>query len=219
MRPPGMRTILIPPSNMAGVVSARPVAAGIAKKVSKYRALAQESGLPLIVAAGAHKFTGLQVQQLDDLLTGTSTLSVQLSFGDTFVHHPVEVDPFNPPRWTMPPELAPAGARARSRVGCSGLPAGTGPTGLRGRAPSRRRSGRWSSSCVPRPRWCHGCRTFAFLQATSAAWTRRACSRVPPNAPACRSGQVSLSSFATEPARPVSSHPQVEWRRNSPTHG
>ncbi|MET7920991.1 hypothetical protein ABZU45_35130 [Streptomyces avermitilis] len=106
MRPAGMRTILIPPSNMAGVVSARPVAAGIVKKVSKYRALAQEAGLPLIVAAGAHKFTGLQVQQLDDLLAGTSTLSVQLSFGDTFVHHPVEVNPFNPPRWTMPPELA-----------------------------------------------------------------------------------------------------------------
>ncbi|MEU0661080.1 hypothetical protein [Streptomyces lavendulocolor] len=42
MRPPGMRTVLIPPSNLAGVVSARPVAAGIEKKVGKYRSLAQE---------------------------------------------------------------------------------------------------------------------------------------------------------------------------------
>ncbi|MEU1455703.1 hypothetical protein [Streptomyces avermitilis] len=106
MRPPGMRTILVPPSNMAGVVSARSLTAGIEKKVSKYRALAQEAGLPLIVAAGADKFTGLQVQHLDDLLEGVSALSVQFNFGDSFIHHPVEIDPFNPPRWTMPPELA-----------------------------------------------------------------------------------------------------------------
>ncbi|MGW8767844.1 hypothetical protein ACWGN5_35770 [Streptomyces sp. NPDC055815] len=106
MRPPGMSTILVPPSNMAGVVSAQPVTAGIEKKVSKYRALAQEAGLPLIVAAGADKFTGLQLQHFDDLLQGVATLSVQFNFGDSFIHHPVEVDPFNPPRWTMPPELA-----------------------------------------------------------------------------------------------------------------
>lgn len=106
MRPPGMRTILVPPSNMAGVVSARSVTAGIEKKVCKYRTLAKEAGLPLIVAAGADKFTGLQLQQLDDLLKGAPTLSVQFNFGDSFIHHPVEVDPFNPPRWTMPPELA-----------------------------------------------------------------------------------------------------------------
>lgn len=106
MRPPGMSTILVPPSNMAGVVSAQPVAAGIAKKVSKYRALAQEAGLPLIVAAGADRFTGLQLQHLDDLLQGVVAISVQFDFGDSFIHHPVEIDPFNPPRWTMPPELA-----------------------------------------------------------------------------------------------------------------
>ncbi|MEV7571452.1 hypothetical protein, partial [Streptomyces tanashiensis] len=33
MRPPGVGTILVPPSNMAGVVSAQPVTAGIEKKV------------------------------------------------------------------------------------------------------------------------------------------------------------------------------------------
>ncbi|MFD9374189.1 hypothetical protein ACFWBH_01395 [Streptomyces sp. NPDC059999] len=106
VRPPGMRAILTPPSNMAGVVSAQPVAAGIDKKVSKYRALAREAGLPLIVAAGADKFTGLEVQDLDDLLQGVPTLSVQFDFGDSFIHHAVEIDPLNPPRWTMPPELA-----------------------------------------------------------------------------------------------------------------
>lgn len=106
MRPTGMSTILVPPSGMAGVISARSVTAGIERKVSKYRALAREAGLPLIVAAGAHKFTGLQVQQLDDLLKGSPTLSVQFDFGDSFIHHPVEIDPLNPPRWTMPDELA-----------------------------------------------------------------------------------------------------------------
>ncbi|MER6677769.1 hypothetical protein [Streptomyces sp. NPDC000983] len=106
MRPPGMRTILVPPSNIAGVVSAQSVAAGIEKKVSKYRALAQETELPLIIAAGADKFTGLEVQHLDDLLRGAPTLSMQFNFGDSFIHHPIEIDPSNPPQWIMPSELA-----------------------------------------------------------------------------------------------------------------
>ncbi|MFJ4013960.1 hypothetical protein [Streptomyces sp. NPDC090026] len=106
MRPPGMSTILVPPSNMAGVVSAQPLTARIAQKVSKYRTLAREAGLPLIVAAGADRFTGLQLQHLDDLLQGVATISVQFDFGDSFIHHPVEVDPSNPPRWTMPSDLA-----------------------------------------------------------------------------------------------------------------
>ncbi|MHB9861997.1 hypothetical protein [Streptomyces sp. YIM S03343] len=106
MQPPGMRTILLPPSNLAGVVSARSLTVGIEKKVSKYRALAKEAGLPLIVAAGADRFTGLQVEHFDDLLKGAATLSFQFNFGDTFIHAPVEIDPSNPPRWTMPSELA-----------------------------------------------------------------------------------------------------------------
>ncbi|MEW1567444.1 hypothetical protein AB0454_31285 [Streptomyces sp. NPDC093509] len=106
MRAPGMRTILMPPSNIAGVVSAQPVATGIEKKVSRYRALAEETGLPLIIAAGADKFTGLELHHFDDLLRGAPTLSMQFNFGDSFIHHPVEIDPSNPPRWTMPPELA-----------------------------------------------------------------------------------------------------------------
>lgn len=106
MRPPGMRTILIPPSNMAGVISAQSVAAGIQKKISKYHALAEEAQVPLIVAVGADKFTGLEVQHFDNLLRGAPTLSVQFNFGDSFIHKPVDIDPSNPPRWTMPPELA-----------------------------------------------------------------------------------------------------------------
>ena len=106
MQPPGMGTILVPPSNRAGVVSAQPATLKIEGKVKRYRELAQETGLPLIVAVGAHRFTGLQVQQLDDLLKGVSSVRFQLDFGDQYIGPPVEINPFNPPRWTMPPELA-----------------------------------------------------------------------------------------------------------------
>ena len=106
MRAPAMRTILVPPSSMAGVVSAQPLVAGIDEKVRKYRALAEETGLPLIVAAGADKFTGLGIEQLDCLLNGEHTVTVQFNYGDTFIHAPMELQPGNPPRWAMPPELA-----------------------------------------------------------------------------------------------------------------
>jgi hypothetical protein len=106
MRAPGMRTILIPPSGMAGVVSAQPLVAGIEKKISKYRSLAAETGLPLVVAAGADKFTGLGIEQLDCLLNGEHTVTVQFNYGDTFIHDPLDLQPGNPPRWSMPPELA-----------------------------------------------------------------------------------------------------------------
>lgn len=106
MEASGMGTVLVPPSGMAGVVSAQPVAARIEEKVSKYREVAREAGLPLVVAVGAHPFTGLQVQELDDLLKGVPAMSVQFDFGDSFIHQPVEIDPHNPPHWTMPPALA-----------------------------------------------------------------------------------------------------------------
>ncbi|MCT9075254.1 hypothetical protein [Streptomyces fulvoviolaceus] len=106
MRAPGMRAILVPPSGLAGVVSAQPLVAGIEEKVSKYRAVAKEAGLPLIVAAGADKFTGLGIEQLDCLLNGQPTVTVQFNFGDTFIHNPIEFQPDNPPRWTMPSDLA-----------------------------------------------------------------------------------------------------------------
>ncbi|GAA0291071.1 hypothetical protein GCM10010302_32030 [Streptomyces polychromogenes] len=58
MRPPGAGTVLAPPSGRAGAVSARFVCwrAGVDRKVGKYRELAREAGLPLVVAAGAHRF-------------------------------------------------------------------------------------------------------------------------------------------------------------------
>lgn len=106
MRPPGMGTILVPPSNRAGIVSAQPLVANIEEKVSKYRALAKRTGLPLIVAAGSHRFTGLGIEQLDHLLNGEHTVTFQFDYGDTYIDKPLKVQLGNPPRWTMPPDLA-----------------------------------------------------------------------------------------------------------------
>ncbi|MGW2651614.1 hypothetical protein ACWC2T_43780 [Streptomyces sp. NPDC001393] len=106
MRAPGMQTILVPPSNRAGIVSAQPVITNIEEKVSKYRDLVKATGLPLIVAAGAHRFTGLGVKQLDHLLNGEHTITVQFDYGDSFIHKPLEAQLGNPPRWAMPPDLA-----------------------------------------------------------------------------------------------------------------
>jgi hypothetical protein len=106
MRAPGMRAILVPPSSRAGLVTAQRLAARIDRKVRKYREVAAGAGLPLIVAAGAHRFTGLGVEELDHLLEGEPTITIKFDFGDTHIHRPVEVQPLNPPRWVMPKELA-----------------------------------------------------------------------------------------------------------------
>ncbi|GAA0611987.1 hypothetical protein [Streptomyces crystallinus] len=104
---PFLGAVLEAPSQMAGVVSAQPLAAvGIKEKLHKYRDLAQEASLPLILAAGSHRFTGLTVRHFDDLLSGANTVSVQFGYGDTFIHPPIEVQPGRPRRWAMPPDLA-----------------------------------------------------------------------------------------------------------------
>ncbi|MEV7617639.1 hypothetical protein [Streptomyces sp. NPDC089799] len=131
-----MGTVVVPPSGRAGVVSARPVCAGIDRKVAKYRAIARKAGLPLVVAAGVHRFTSLEVQQLDDLVVGVPTLSVQFDLGDSFIHEPVEIDPNSPPRWTMPP------GPGRSALGEQRLPLHHG-LASQPRAPS----GLWPLSC------------------------------------------------------------------------
>jgi hypothetical protein len=46
-------------------------------KVSRYRDLAGELDVPLVVAVGAHKFLGLELDDLDDLLAGTAAFAFQ----------------------------------------------------------------------------------------------------------------------------------------------
>lgn len=106
LRPPGDSTILVPPSGLAGVVTATTLVERIDAKVKKYRAIAQEADLPLIVAAGAHRFTGVGVAQLDHLLTGSLSMTVQFNFGDDYLGPPVDLDASRPARWAMPADLA-----------------------------------------------------------------------------------------------------------------
>ncbi|WP_033822962.1 hypothetical protein [Kitasatospora sp. MBT63] len=106
MRAPGMSAIFIPPSSLAGQVTAEPLAQRIGEKVSKYRDLARELRVPLIVATGAHRFTGVGLEQLDHLLAGQPVLTIQFGYGDTHAGQPVNVDLGAPARWSMPPDLA-----------------------------------------------------------------------------------------------------------------
>jgi hypothetical protein len=59
--PRGMRACFQPPSEIAGEVTARRIAQRAARKVSKYTRLADQYGVSLIVATGAHAFTGVAV--------------------------------------------------------------------------------------------------------------------------------------------------------------
>jgi hypothetical protein len=103
--PYGIRACFQPPSEIAGEVSARRIAQGAARKVARYTGLADMHGVPLIVATGAHPFTGVDLSNLDDLLTGNPTITFQFNHGDTFVgDRTVTLD--RPETWAMPPELS-----------------------------------------------------------------------------------------------------------------
>lgn len=59
----------------------------------------------MIVATGAHAFTGVQLRHLDDLLEGNPTITFQFNYGDVAIGEwtgPLD----RPTPWTMPPELS-----------------------------------------------------------------------------------------------------------------
>ena len=107
MSPLGLRACFIPPSSRAGVVSPARLLDNVTEKVAKYRGLADQHGLPLAVAAGAHKFTGVTLDGVDLALTGSPApvLTWQFDEGDTwFEPITVENKPVQP--WAYPPDLA-----------------------------------------------------------------------------------------------------------------
>jgi hypothetical protein len=104
--PLGMHAAFDPPSSRAGVVSAKDLMERAEDKVRKYRGLALAYGVPLIIAVGAHRFTGLTLQHLDDVLTGLSApkLTFQFNSGDTDIgEQTVAMAPVPP--WTWPEGL------------------------------------------------------------------------------------------------------------------
>lgn len=103
--PLGLHACFEPPSSIAGPVSARQLAVKVEDKVRKYGGLADALGIPLLVAVGAHRFTGVTLEHLDNLLAGTPTTTFQFNPGDTWIGEST-VNLGQPERWRMPAELA-----------------------------------------------------------------------------------------------------------------
>ncbi|GAA1922848.1 hypothetical protein [Streptantibioticus ferralitis] len=104
--PLGMAACFEPPSCLAGEVSAHRAAEKAEEKAKKYRTLQQETGLPLVAAIGAHRFTGLGLEQLDNLLAGNPTMTLQFNAGDAYLGKPIQIDLNKPRKWQMPSDLA-----------------------------------------------------------------------------------------------------------------
>lgn len=103
--PNGLRAQFAAPSGVAGPVSAQRLVQGVESKVKKYAALAESHGVPLVVAVGSHRFTGVDLSHLDDLLAGRPTSTFQFNIGDTFIGA-ATINLANPPMWKMPSDLA-----------------------------------------------------------------------------------------------------------------
>jgi hypothetical protein len=103
--PLGPHACFAPPSSIAGIVSARQLADRVEDKVRKYRSLADAFDVPLVMAVGAHRFTGVGLEQFDELLTGSLTATAQFNFGDAWIAEST-VDLARPERWEMPADLA-----------------------------------------------------------------------------------------------------------------
>jgi hypothetical protein len=78
------------------------------EKVAKYRELARAHRVPLAVAVGAHKFTGVTLDTVDQALRGAPAPSITLQFGpgDTFLAPPTTLEWKPVPPWPMPTDLA-----------------------------------------------------------------------------------------------------------------
>lgn len=103
----GMHACFDPPSSRAGSVTAERLMEGIDEKVRKYKRLAAQYRLPLIVAVGAHRFTGVTLEQLDDRLTGLPApkITFQFNAGDPHIGtQTVNMGPIAP--WPWPDALS-----------------------------------------------------------------------------------------------------------------
>lgn len=101
----GMRAEFRAPSGVAGPVSARKLTERVDGKVATYAAIAQKHDVPLVVAVGAHRFTGVDLSDVDDLLAGRLTVKFQFNGSDSYIGRQ-SLDWGRPYRWTMPAELS-----------------------------------------------------------------------------------------------------------------
>jgi hypothetical protein len=106
LSPKGLGACFEPPSSTAGPVSAERLSRAVDKKVTKYRHLADDLGVPLVVAVGAHRFTGVDLGNLDDLLAGRAAANIQFGAGDISVGKSITVDMAHIAQWTMSSDLS-----------------------------------------------------------------------------------------------------------------
>jgi hypothetical protein len=105
--PLGMHALFIPPSSRAGPVSAEQLMQRVREKAHGYRDLARTYDAALIVAIGAHRFTGVTLEHVDDMLTGLPApkITIQFDYGDPFIGgQTVTAGPVA--AWPWPEELA-----------------------------------------------------------------------------------------------------------------
>jgi hypothetical protein len=101
----GIHAQFLAPSGVAGTVDASRLADAVDSKAAKYCSLSEEYEVPLLVAAGAHRFTRVDLDDVDRLLAGEQTISFQFSDGDSFIgEHRLDLG--RPRRWIMPETLA-----------------------------------------------------------------------------------------------------------------
>jgi hypothetical protein len=103
--PNGLYAQFAAPSGVAGPVDANRLAEAVDAKVRRYAALASARSVPLVVAVGAHRFTRVDLDDVDDLLAGSATMSFQFNIGDTFIGENT-VNLAYPRQWTLSPDLA-----------------------------------------------------------------------------------------------------------------
>jgi hypothetical protein len=105
--PLGMHACFVPPSSRAGPVSAQRLLDAVEEKVRTYRGLAEVYGVPFVVAVGAHRYTGVTLEHVDDMLTGLPApkISFQFDAGDPYIGaQSVRMAPVPP--WQWPEDLA-----------------------------------------------------------------------------------------------------------------
>jgi hypothetical protein len=76
-------------------------------KARSYRTIAERHGVPLVVAVGAHRFTGVTLGHVDDMLTGLPApkITFQFNAGDPYIgEQTVNMAPVPP--WQWPDGLA-----------------------------------------------------------------------------------------------------------------
>jgi hypothetical protein len=80
---------------------------GIEEKARKYKGLATRHGVPFIVAVGAHRFTGVTLEHVDDMLTGLPAPKITFQFDASDPYIGTQTVNWEPvPPWPWPGELA-----------------------------------------------------------------------------------------------------------------